>query len=490
VQSVEINLNNPEAQIREIRLSSIITYRGSAADLCRQSGQGTLCCEDCSFNQSGECSAQRAIIQVSAIRDAAVVNHGPIGCAGDFATWNKAYRDGLVTRGYQTANIRALSSNLEEKDTVYGGTEKLEATVREAKRRFQPRVIFVMASCASGIIGDDIEGTIERLEAELGIPIVSVYCEGFKSKVWTSGFDAAFHGIMRKIVKPPQEKQPDLINIVNFSGRHVFTPLLTKIGLRTTYIVPYSSVEQLEKISEAAATTHICETLGTYIAQSLEQAYGVPEVKSPVPYGLAWTDAWLREIGRITRKELEVEQLIKAEREKIYPALQALREKLRGKKVYIFAGDAYAHNLVSVTRDLEMNVVGVTAYHHDLRFDTEDERVNSLKNILDTHGDVQNYHIFTKQPYQAINILKKLQPDVILFRHPQMAILGTKLGIPSLFIRGDANLYACYDGVIETGEKISQALGTTHLIKNISRHAKLPYTEWWYQQDPFTFLAR
>ena len=36
---------------------------------------------------------------------------------------------------------------------------------------------------------------------EYGIPIVPIYCEGFKSKVWSSGFDAGFHGLLRKIVK-------------------------------------------------------------------------------------------------------------------------------------------------------------------------------------------------------------------------------------------------------------------------------------------------
>ena len=31
-----------------------------------------------------------------AIKDADIVNHGPWGCAGNFASWDKAYREGLV----------------------------------------------------------------------------------------------------------------------------------------------------------------------------------------------------------------------------------------------------------------------------------------------------------------------------------------------------------------------------------------------------------
>lgn len=485
---MSINIRNPEAAIRENRLGSIVNYSGKAADLCNLCLHGNVCHREAIFMQAAECASQRAIIQVSAIRDAAVINHGPIGCAGDFAGWSVSNRAGLIARGFDPQKACALSTNLKEKDTIYGGAAKLAEAIDEAYNRFHPRAIFVMTSCASGIMGDDVEGVLNERESELGIPIVGVYCEGFKSKVWTSGFDASFHGILRKIVKPPKEKQKDLINIVNFSGRHVFTPFLAKVGLRVGYIVPYSSIEQLEKLSEAAATAHICETLGTYICRVLEQEYGVPEVKAPSPYGLDWTDRWLREIGKITGKEKEIEALIKEERERIAPELAELREKLAGKTAYVFAGDAYAHSMINVARDLGLNVIGATTYHHDAVFDNDHEELNSLKNVIKSGGDVENFTVFTKQPYQAINILKKLNPDLIIFRHPDMAILATKLGIPAFFISGDANTYALYQGVLATGYKILSALDTKYFIKKIAKRAKFPYTDWWYRQDPFAFV--
>lgn len=154
---MKINLNRAEAQIREKRLKSIVSYNGSANDLCEKSAKGCLSCKEGSFSQCGECSAQRTIIQVSAIRDAAVINHGPVGCAADFANWNKANRAGLASRGYAVESIKSLSSNLQEKDTVYGGGVKLKKAIKEAYKRFNPKAIFIMTSCVSGIIGDDIE---------------------------------------------------------------------------------------------------------------------------------------------------------------------------------------------------------------------------------------------------------------------------------------------------------------------------------------------
>lgn len=478
---VKLDLSNPEVKIREDRLNSILSYEGTAKKLYEKFNKCKMHCNDLTFNQCGDCSAQRAFNLVSSIKDAAVVNHAPIGCAADFSNFNEENRGGTQSRGYKSVNIRAISSNLQEKDTVYGGVEKLKSALKEAYIRFNPKAIFVTTSCASGVIGDDVESAINDIEEEIGIPIVPIYCEGFKSKIWTTGFDAALHGIIRKIVKPPKEKRNDLINIFNFSGKDVFTELLGKIGLKPNYLVPLSTVEQLEKMSEAAATAHICETLGTYAAKALEQEYDIPEVKAPTPYGFKWTDQWLREIGKITHKEIEVESLIKQERKKIKPKLDEVRNKLHGKKAYVLAGGAYAHNLISIAHDLELEIVGATSFHYDRHFDNDDERLNSLKNLVEYRGDINNYSVCNKQPYKAIKFLKKLKPDLLIVRHNDISILGTKLGIPTI-MAGDANIEVGYDGVIETGLKLIQAIQTKNLIENISKHAKFPYTNWWYEQ--------
>lgn len=299
--AIKINLEAPEALVREKRVGSLLSYHGTSDDLIQASCNCCLGCGSRSFSQCGSCSNFAATIMTTGVIDAVTINHAPIGCFSDFtsqSTRNRTLSNGRVING-----VCAMSTNITERDTVFGAADKLRETIREAFRRFEPKAIFITASCASGIIGDDIEGVANETTQELGIPVVPVYCEGFKSRIWTSGFDASFHGILRHITKPPVKKQEDLINIFNFMGRDTFSGILKRMGLRVNYLVPNATVEQLEHMSEAAASTHICETLGAYIAQGLEQAFGVPEVKSPPPYGLTWSDAWLRELGRLTNRE-------------------------------------------------------------------------------------------------------------------------------------------------------------------------------------------
>ena len=473
---------NTEVEIREIRNNSIVAYYGTAKELSRASENNELkCCEN-TFNQCSDCSAQRAFLQVGLIQDAAVVNHAPIGCAADFSLFQAQKRNGLPRRGQKALDLYAINTNMQEKDTIYGATRKLKNAIFEAYERFHPKVIFITTSCASGIIGEDIESVADETEAQLGIPVIPIYCEGFKSKIWTTGSDAVYHAVVKKLVKPPKKKQMDTINIFNFSDGDAYGPFLAKFGLKVKYFLPLSTVADIETMAESAATGHICETLATYIARGLEEEYGVPEIKSPPPYGIDWTDRWIREVGKITGREELVERVIKEEKERIAPRLEELRKELAGKTVYITTGSSFGHGLASIVTDLGMKVIGQASIHHHQKLDTEEEWANSLNNIIQKCGDIENYMVCTKQPYQVINMLKKLHPDLLIIRHDTFGEIGAKLGIPTYFAN-DANISMGYDGVISLGEFLLKALSRKHFWKNVADHCKLPYTEWWYEQD-------
>lgn len=479
---MSINLATADVDVRERRLKAILTYEGSASDLNAKSEDGSLKTSKRAYQQCSDCSQGCAETITYCIKGAAVIVHSPIGCCSD----SSAYEIQLdaVSRGrkIEKQNTQIICTNIQEKDTIYGATKKLTDAIDEAYRRFNPTAIFVHSSCAAAIIGDDIESVTDKKALELGIPLVPVFCEGFKSRIWSTGFDAAFHGILRKVVKPPQQKQHDLVNIFNFLGSDSFGPLLAKMGLRANYLVPLADIKTIERMSEAACTAHICETLATYVATGLEQEYGVPEVRVPGPFGITWTDNWLREIAKHTGKEEVVESVIASEHKRVKPALDEIKKKLDGASVYIFAGDSYAHSLANMVVDLGLKPLGLATLHHDQTTDGQSEDFNTLKHLLDSRGEVENYTICNRQPYQMIKVLKRLKPDLLIVRHMNMTILGTKLGIPTI-LEGDVNVSAGYDGVIKLGERLHQALRTKRLLQNIAEHVEWPYSSWWLDRE-------
>ncbi len=482
-----VNLKSPEVQIREVRLGSITGFEGTAGELVKCSRTGKLQDSTRSFSQCMGCSSGNAFCQLSMIKDAAIVNHAPVGCSGDFFGFNFVYRVGQMERNLPPTIGRYFNTNIEEKDTIFGATNKLRETVREVYQRVSPNAIFITTSCASAIIGDDVEFVANDLTEELGIPVVGCYCEGFRSKIWTTGFDSAYHSIVRKIVKPPRKKN-NKVNIINFWGSHIFEDILKPLGYEANYVVPFSTVADLEYISEAAATIQICPTLGTYIGAALEQIYGVPEIKAPPAYGVPGTDNWLRELGRVLNRQADIEDYIKKEHERVLPKLEEYRKKLQGKTAYLTAGAAHGHALIALLRELGLEVQGAAIFHHDPIYDNGDPVSDALAHDVATYGDVHNYNVCNKQAYELVNILNRVRPDIMIARHGGMTLWGAKLGVPTLLI-GDEQFGFGYQGVLNYAERIIETLDNREFVTNLAKHSTMPYTKWWLEQNPFSFLG-
>ena len=482
-----INLNLPEVAVREIRLNSLTGYQGSAENLVKYSRCG-MKDKTRSFSQCLGCSTSQAACMVILVQDAAVISHGPVGCSSCFHEFAFTYRVNSPLRDLEEPTQRKIySTNLEETDTVYGGNQKLADGIREVYERSHPSAIFVLTTCAAGIIGDDVESVCEEAEEELGVPIVGIFCEGFRSKVWTSGFDAGYHGIARKLIKPARERRTDVINVVNFWGSDIFSEWFAPFGAKPNFITPYSTVESLAHSSEAAATIQACPTLGSYLAAALEQEFGVPEVKAAPPYGIAQTDRWFREIGKILGKEKEAEAIIAAKKEEYLPQIAALREKLKGKTAYVTAGAGHGHALLSILGELGLEAKGAAIFHHDPLYDNGCEESDLLAGRVMDYGDVPNFNICNKQEFELVNMLNRLRPDVLLARHGGMTLWGAKLGIPSLLI-GDEHYSMGYEGIVRYGERILETMENDEFVKNLEKHAVNPYTKWWLSQEPYTFL--
>jgi nitrogenase molybdenum-iron protein alpha chain len=486
----KVNLKASEVQVRENRLGSVTGFEGTAKELVDKARAGTLEDKNRTFSQCLGCSTSNAACTTVLIQDAVTISHGPVGCAGCLQEYAFTYRVNGANRGLKKTKQRHIfSTNMEESDTVYGGNAKLAAAIREVYNRLKPNAIFIITTCACGIIGDDVGGIAEEAEAELGIPVAAIFCEGFRSKIWTSGFDAGYHGIARKLIKRSEKKQEDLINVVNFWGSDIFADWFKRLGLRANYLTPYATIEQIRTSSQAKATVQICSTLGSYMAAALEQEYGVPEIRVAPPYGIEASDRWFRELGKMTGKEEEAERFIKEEKEKWLPEIFEIKEKLKGKTAYVTAGASHGHSLLGLLRELCMEPQGAAIFHHDPVYDNGDKRGDTLQNVVNDYGDIKNYNVCNKQEFELVNILNKIKPDILLARHGGMTLWGAKLGIPSLLI-GDEHYGMGYEGIVKYGKRILETIENDEFVKNLSKHSHNPYSKWWLEQNPYLFLSK
>ena len=86
-----------------------------------------------------------------------IIMHGPHGCC--FRTARLLEGDG----------IRVLTTSMGENDFILGASEKLENTLKKANEMFNPKLIGVVGTCASMIIGEDLKSAIENVDLDCGV---------------------------------------------------------------------------------------------------------------------------------------------------------------------------------------------------------------------------------------------------------------------------------------------------------------------------------
>jgi nitrogenase molybdenum-iron protein alpha chain len=298
------------------------------------------------------------------------------------------------------------------------------------------------------------------------------------------------HGILRRLVPHrPNEKRDDLLNVIHLGGPDVFSPLVNPLGLTVNLVMGGNSLERLADLSTAAATVTMCFVL-SYLATGIEQEYGVPEIRAPLPYGLAATDGWLRDIARVTKREHLVEAVIASERARIAPELERLRAALKGKKGFVAAGAAFAHGLVADLRELGVAIDGAFSFHHDPSTDSRDAEQDSLGHLVQTSGDIPYFTVSPDQHFQAHAALKRAKPDFVICRHSgSMAILAGRMGIPVLpiFYSNDG---LGYEGLLTIGRAILRVLPRRRFYQDVAAHSRFPYQQWWLEEtNPYALAV-
>jgi nitrogenase molybdenum-iron protein alpha chain len=480
-----INLNVSTVGTRENRLGSIAGYHGDLHDLITKSKCGTLKDKERCFTQSSSCDAGCALTQLAYIRDVAVINHAPSGCTAMASPTIVSHTQLAAKRGLPYDTV-FLGTDMDEPDTVFGATGGLREIIIETYNRYKPNAIFVGTSCVSGIIGEDVDSIIEELRKELPIPLAAVHCEGFKSKVWASGFDAADHAVLTSIVNPPKEKR-NIINFKNFneSARNEIIKIFANFGVEPFFLYANSTVEELTHLSESLATVSICGTLATYLGNALEQKYGVPYIKTINPLGIAGFETWLREIGQVIGKQPQVESYIEKERAYYIPKIEEVKKELKGLRAVLGMGASYAFQITRVLQELGIEVVWVASWHFDSKYDNDEipPHIDYLAkespyNIKVSVADQQNFEI--------LNILNEYKPDIYLARHPGTTVWAIKQGTAALFVADEYKAFG-YRGALDFAYTILDTIRNRSFEKNLAARITLPYTDWWYNQDNATF---
>jgi nitrogenase molybdenum-cofactor synthesis protein NifE len=295
------------------------------------------------------------------IADALHLVHGPIGCAA--YTWDIR---GALSSGPALHRL-SFSTDLQERDVIFGGEDKLERALLELIDRHDPKAAFVYSTCIVGIIGDDLDAVCNRVAAKKGIPVLPVQSEGFKGNK-RAGYNAACKAMFRLIgTGDTSGISPLSINILgdfNLAGEiWIIREYFRKMGLQVVAnITGDGRVGDIQRAHGAALNVVQCSGATMDLALMMKEEYGTPFLRVSY-FGIEDMAESLYKVADFFKERdpgmLErTSALVKEEVDAIYPELLKYRNDLTGKKAAIYVGGAFkAFSLVKAFRLLGMDVV-------------------------------------------------------------------------------------------------------------------------------------
>ncbi|MDR1263664.1 MAG: nitrogenase [Oscillospiraceae bacterium] len=485
--------------VRETRIGVCSAFCGSCSQLRGDVKSGCAQMQRRKFDQSGGCQLNLACGIVSSLTNVVMITHSPLGCNSRYVGMGGMRRTMRASKGKKDEEFIWLHTNMGELDVVQGGIDKLRRAVLYAEKQYHPEAIIIANGCVPGIIGDDIDSLCSELADQVSAKLVPIHCEGFKSRYVASGYDSAYHGVLRFLIDPHERydkalnrasgardegeerdrfKQSRTVNLFNVgsnsNGDEVeLCRLVRALGLNPRFLPLHASLDDLKHIGEAALNVSVCATHDDYLLGHLKERFGTPYIIDTLPIGVKNTGIWLRKIAEYFHLEYEAERLIAIEKAQLEEALAPIKERLKGKSVFVGGGETRILTTAEFFHSLGMKLLGVKAHNVD-RF-VED----ILENVTDGELLIE---VAAGMPAEELNILSKLKPDLYC-GHVGANGWVTRLGIPTIPLFGQAFNFMGYSGAFELARKADKALQNINFARNISRNVELPLSEAWLASD-------
>jgi len=333
------------------------------------------------------------------VQGAIVLEYGPAGTTH----YSMGLYGGLGLR-FQN---RMFTTHMSEDDVVMGDVTRLEDAIVELDKSYAPKVIFVVASSVTAVIGTDIKGVCRYMQNEVKAKLVAFEHGGFRGD-YSIGLAETYKLLVRNLPKKDVAQEAGVYNIIGASAWRyrmasdiweVKSLLDEALGLScNACLCCDTSVEELENMGLAQVNI-VLGNEGLAAAKYLQEKFGTPYVYA-VPYGYNGTLSFLAQVGEAVGREPDSMVLLRLQtKEKSLSRLSLFTMMGNNKpKKAVVKGD---YDLVQgVSAFLEQG--GITVLHKMC--------AHSLKAIAEPAADVEAY----AEESDWLQVIRGLQDTLIL----------------------------------------------------------------------------
>lgn len=292
------------------------------------------------------------------IADALHLIHGPIGCAA--YTWDIR---GALSSGPELHRL-SFSTDLHEKDVIFGGENKLYDSLSELIEKYQPAAAFVYSTCLVGVIGDDLEAVCKKVSKEKNISVIPVQSPGFNGTK-KDGYKIACEAIAVLIGTGNKDIPSISINILgdfNIAGElWLLIEYYKRMGIYVNATITGDGrVDAIRNAHKASLNVVQCSGSMMYLAKQMQEKYGIPFMRVSY-FGIEDMSDALYEVAKFFKSDelmQNARNIVKEEFRKIMPVINEYKTKLLGKKAAVYVGGSFkAISLIKALRLIGVKTV-------------------------------------------------------------------------------------------------------------------------------------
>ncbi len=335
------------------------------------------------IGQRGCCYAGCKGVVLGPTRDIINITHGPIGCG--FYSWltRRNQTDPDATPDGHNFMTYCFSTDMQDKEIIFGGEKKLKRAIQEAYDNFKPKAIAVFSTCPVGLIGDDIHAVCSEMKEQLGINVFGFSCEGYKGVSQSAGHHIANNQIFKHVIGLDDtigegDYRINLLGEYNIGGdAFEIDRIFEKCGI--TVVSTFSGNSSIDKFANAHTADLnliMCHRSINYVAEMMEKKYGLPWIKINF-IGAAATAKSLRKIAQYFDDQKltdRIEKVISEELPEVEAVCDEVRPRTEGKRAMMYVGGSRAHHYQELFNELGMEVLSA-GYEFAHRDDYEGRKV-------------------------------------------------------------------------------------------------------------------
>ncbi|QTF07220.1 Fe-only nitrogenase subunit beta [Brenneria izadpanahii] len=334
------------------------------------------------------------------IKDCIGIVHGGQGCVMFVR---------LLISQHLKESFEIASSSVHEDGAVFGALDRVEQAVDVLLMRYpHVKVIPIITTCSTEVIGDDVDGVVIKLNEGLlkekfpdrEVHLIPIHSPSFVGSM-VSGYDVAVRDFVKYFAEKsaPNGKLNVITGWANPGDVTAIKHLLAEMQIEATVLFEIedfdsplmpsgntvshgnTTIEDLTGTANALGTIALNRYEGGKAARYLEEKFGIPTIIGPSPIGIRNTDTFLQNLKQMTGKPIPP-SLVRERGIAIDALTDLVHMFLADKRVAIYGNPDLVIGLAEFCLDLEMKPVLLLLGDDNAGYES-DPRVQALQEKVD-----------------------------------------------------------------------------------------------------------